>query len=565
MRPNQFASPMVSRSARNVNARENDSCFARLASFGKMGMIGDYKIQLNRYRASISRLGGFSRMERARTHQAKHTMDASSLSRSRTSAGRPTAEVPGARDVQVEGVSISRSQARRILYSLMVPAMIMPLTSSMSRVALPILRDEFLLPADVVAWVSTAFTLPFMILMPVYGRLSDSVGRRRLLLAGILIFSLGTGVTVFASDLAWLMLGRALQGFGVAGMTPLGMALISAIFDADERGEALGTWSTIGPFTAFVGPFLAGFLVDLWGWRAAFAPPLFIGLAALVVVYQFVPAGLSQIRPDFWRRFDWIGVGLFAAAVSGLLFYLSSRPITGAPPLQDWRLLLATGALGLAFVRWERVRSNPFVPLGLFRIRSFSGASLAAALRMFVMAGSGFLLPLFLVDIHHASASMVGILLMVNPGAMAIMVRLGGTIADRWGSRWPVLLGLTTQSVVMAFLGLGWGEASLGILAGLLAVHGLGVGLMLAALHQAAMVDVDEAYMGAAAGMYSMIRFAGAAMGTALAGVLLQQRLDSGVPVLTAYENVFLALVGVGILGMAASLLLPDKLTRMTR
>jgi len=132
-----------------------------------------------------------------------------------------------------------------ILYALMIPSTIMPLSSSMSRVALPVLRDSFAMSADVVAWTSSAFTLPYMILMPVYGRLSDGVGRRRLILAGIAIFSAGSAMAFFATNLTWLMIGRAVQGLGIAGIMPLGMAFIATIFREGERANALGTLGSI--------------------------------------------------------------------------------------------------------------------------------------------------------------------------------------------------------------------------------------------------------------------------------------------------------------------------------
>lgn len=197
---------------------------------------------------------------------------------------------------------LSPQMVRQILISLMFPSMIMPITSSMSKVALPVMRSQFQIPADTTAWINTAFTLPFMILMPVYGRLSDGVGKRRLILAGLLIFSAGTAITLASTNLAWLMVGRAVQGLGGAGMMPLAMAFLSAIFHAEERGKALGTWSTVGPTTAFIGPLVAGFLVEMGGWRTAYVLPLIAGLVAFVVVMRFVPGGLSRVRPRFWRQ-----------------------------------------------------------------------------------------------------------------------------------------------------------------------------------------------------------------------------------------------------------------------
>lgn len=441
-----------------------------------------------------------------------------------------------------------------ILYALMIPSSIMPLSSSMSRVALPVLRDTFAMSADVVAWTSSAFILPYMILMPVYGRLSDGVGRRRLILAGIAIFSVGSAMAFFATNLAWLMVGRAVQGFGIAGMMPLGMALVATIFREGERGKALGTWGQIGPLTAAIGPFFAGFLVDAWGWRAAFGPALLLGLLGLYAVRQWVPAGLSNVRPRFLRSFDWTGVLLLAATLTVGLFYLSSRPITGVEALQDWRLLGALVILLGAFIVWERRRPDPFVSLQLINYRTFRFASLCAAIRMFVMGGASFLIPLYLVDIHNFSAGYLGLVLTVNPGAMAVMVRFGGLAADRWGSRWPVLAGLSGQALAVFLLSLMSASTHIGVIIALLALQGLSVGTMLAALHQAAMSETSEEEMGTAAGVYSMFRFVGVAIGTALAGVLLQTGLERGLPVLEAYQQVFFLVSLAGLLGIFASL-----------
>lgn len=396
---------------------------------------------------------------------------------------------------------LSSDAAQRIVIALMFPSMLMPIASSMSRVALPIIRDDFGISADTTAWVSTSYTLPFMILMPVYGRLSDGVGRRRLLLAGMLIFVLGTAITVSTTNLGWLMLGRAIQGVGTAGITPLGMAIISSIFSADERGKALGTWSSIGPLAAAIAPPAAGLLADWGGWRLVFAPPLVLATIAILVVAKVVPAGLSNVQPKFWRRFDWTGVVLLAGAVTLFIFYLSSRPITGVEPLQDWRLLGMVVFLLVGFLWWEQRHKNPFVTLGIFRNRMFTVASCSAALRMITMAGGGFLVPLFLVDIYELSASRMGFMLVIMPGSMMLMVRFGGQMADRWGSRWPVMIGFIAQLTTMLLFSQVPASASLWVIGSFLTMQGLGVGLMLAALHRASIQDVTDEEMGMAAGL----------------------------------------------------------------
>jgi MFS family permease len=448
------------------------------------------------------------------------------------------------------------AQTRRILVGLIFPAMLMPLVSTMSRVALPMVRDHFALGADTTAWIDVAFTLPFMILMPVYGRLSDGLGPRRLILLGIAIFSVGTLIILTATGLGGILLGRAVQGIGLAGMMPLGMALVTAIFPPKERGRALGTWSTVGPTTGFLGPLAAGFMVAAWGWEGAYAPPLLFGLIAVIAVLKAVPA--RPATADFLRRFDWGGVGLLAVALSALVFFLSSRAATGVAPLRDWRLAAIAIVFLALFVWWERRRAEPFIHLSLLGYASFLRGSFCASLRMVVMGGIGILAPLYLVDIKGVRPAELGGLLMIGSGSMALVVRLAGALADRWSGRWFTVAGLLLQTASMLiFWRLPAASSMLWVVLAL-AVQGLGAGLMLATLHRSVMADVPQTRLGAAAGLYSMLRFLGAVTGTALGGVLLQGGLDTGMPQVQAYQQVFLIFAAFPVLGALLGLNLKD-------
>ena len=315
----------------------------------------------------------------------------------------------------------------QLLYAIMFPAIIMPLTGWMFGVSLPIIRDDLMVDPDVASWIATAFTLPFMILMPVYGRVSDGLGKRRLLIIGITVFTIGLLIATFSTNLAQLIIGRAVQGFGIAGMIPLSLALITEVFPPEERGKALGWWSTVGPVTGVVGPILAGFIVANWGWRSSFLPPILFAVLSIGVIYVMIPSSGRKIDLGFLRRFDWGGVGFLFAGMTFLLFYLSSRPITGVAPLRDWRLgLLTIGCFGL-FVFYERRRKDPFIRLNILNNRALVFASIGACLRMIGLSGGfGFLMPLYLADVLNLDTRLSGFFLMVNPAAMAFVVRIAG-------------------------------------------------------------------------------------------------------------------------------------------
>ena len=354
---------------------------------------------------------------------------------------------------------VSRQVARQIALALVFPTMLMPFMNSVFRVALPVIRDQFELEADVTAWVVTAFLLPFVILSTVYGRLSDGLGQRTLILAGSLLFVMGSVIALVAPGLGWLLVGRAIQGLGSGGMLPMAMALISQIFDPRQRGQVLGAWSTTGPTTAFVGPALTGILIERWGWRASIAPAVLLGTLSFASVWLYIPRGLGaetkspDERAAFLRGFDWLGMGLLAGFIAVFLFYLSSRPVTGVPALMDWRLLTGAVVLCAIFCWWEGRRSwwrerrrEPFLDLRLLERRQFTVASACASLRLFAMNGIGLLIPLYLADIRALSPALLGVMVTVSPGAMIVMVFLGGRISDRWGSRIPAVVGVGIQA-----------------------------------------------------------------------------------------------------------------------
>ncbi len=342
--------------------------------------------------------------------------------------------------------------SRRILIGLMVPMGMTVLNMSMFSVALPFIRDSFAIQPDLVAWLVTAYTLPFVMFMPLYGRLSDGLGKRRLFTIGITVFLVGTLTCLAATDLRVLILGRVIQGIGTAGVNPLCIAIISELFPDSQRGRALGTWSSTGPATSMIGPFLGGFLVDHWGWHTIFFLGLLAAVVAMYVVRGRVPALAPKPQPGFLRNFDWVGMALLSSAIFALVSYLSSRSLTGVPPLQDWRLLLLTGALFGGFVRWEQRHAHPLITLDVFRIASFSRASTAAAMRMFMMSSQSFLIPLYLIDIHGLSASAVGAMLTLHAGSLLVTVRFGGQLADSWSNRWPMITGFTIQALMMGYL-----------------------------------------------------------------------------------------------------------------
>jgi EmrB/QacA subfamily drug resistance transporter len=432
----------------------------------------------------------------------------------------------------------------------MVPLIMMILNIAMFGVALPTVRDNFGINADVVAWLITAFSLPYVIFMPIFGRLGDGLGKRRLLLIGISIFLVGTVITLTAAELPSLIMGRVVQGIGAASVDPLCLAIIAELFPAQQWGKSMSVWSSGAPAATMVGFVLSGLMVDYLGWRTIFVPVLLVGIMALIAVRGWVPMNPVRVESGFWRVLDWVGMILLSAAITLMVFYISSRPITGVAVLADWRLLFISLALFGTFIFWEKRQTLPFISMDIFAARNFSLASLEAATRMFVLSSLLFLAPLYLTDVRGLSPTLIGILVMLHAAALLLTVRTGGPLGDRWGDRRMVIISPAIQVGMMSLLALLPQTAPLGLIVFALVGNGFGAGLSLVPLNRFAMRRTRSAQRGMAAGLFSMIRFTGVVLGPAVGGVLLQARLDQSAVEIEAYQAIFWIIAGIALLGV---------------
>lgn len=439
---------------------------------------------------------------------------------------------------------------RGLLIGLMIPVGMTTLNMSMFGVALPAIRDSFGIAPDVVAWITTAYSLPFVVFMPLYGKLGDGLGKDKLFLGGIALFTVGSLLCFFADGLALLLVGRVLQGIGTAGINPLCLAIIADAFPADQQGRAMGTWSSMGPGASMLGPLLGGFAVDYLGWNYIFLMSIVAAVIAFYFVNRHIPSLDADRPPGFLREFDWLGVLLLGGFLISLTFYLSSRALTGVEPLRDWRLLAATLFCGGAFWLWERRVETPLVNLQLYAIKNFGTASFAAGMRMFVMGSMGFLKVLYLADIYAMEATGLGVFTTIYAGAILATTRLGGQLADGRYARRVLLIAFALQLLVLGGLATftlpAW--AAMALMLG----QGAGAGLALASLHRITMRYVPGEESGSAAGLYMTTRFAGSTLGAAIAGVALQQA-ELVMPQVQAYQLVFALVASFSLISLVSS------------
>lgn len=319
---------------------------------------------------------------------------------------------------------------------------------SIVQIALPVLQVDLAASFSALQWVVTVYTLFLGALVLVGGAYGDSLGRRKVFVAGIVLFTLASAGCGLAPGIGVLIAARAVQGVGAALMVPQSLAIIAAEFPEETRGRAIGTWAAASALTTALGPSLGGFLVDALSWRAAFLVNLPIGAAALALTLSRVPESRAA-RPS---PPDWPGGLLAAVGFGALTVGLVDLPTRGAG---DGLVLaaFAVAVLGLAGFLWrEAAAAEPMMPLGLFRDRVFAGVNALTVLLYGALSGVLFLVPYTLVGLHGYSAAEAGLAMLPMGLSIGLLSRAAGGLGDRIGNRIPMIAGSALVAVAMAAL-----------------------------------------------------------------------------------------------------------------
>jgi EmrB/QacA subfamily drug resistance transporter len=367
---------------------------------------------------------------------------------------------------------------------------------SVVTIALPVIQRELGAGLAALQWVVNGYVLFLGALLLVGGAAGDRFGRRRVFLAGTVVFAAASLGCAAAPGVGWLIAARVAQGIGAALMVPQSLAIISAAFPQDIRGRAIGTWAGAAALTTALGPAVGGFLIDSLGWRAAFW--LNLPLAALAVALAL--AHVPESRAPEAGPLDWAG-GLLAVLASGLVALgLTTLAGPDAPGWHAWALVLAGVLVAAGFLRVERAAVAPLMPPKLFASRAFTGANLLTLFLYGALAAVLFLLPFELIGRRGLGASQAGLVLLPVGLVIGVFARPVGGIADRLGVRGFLVGGSALVAVAGAWLALGLDGLGLGIVAPMLTLA-VGMTLVVAPLTTAVMNAAPDALAGAASGV----------------------------------------------------------------
>ena len=329
-------------------------------------------------------------------------------------------------------------QSRWILTATILASSMAFIDGTVVNVALPFLQKDLNATVIGVQWIVESYSLFLSALLLVGGSLGDRYGRRFIFTIGVVIFAVASAACGFAANIEQLIIARAIQGIGGALLVPGSLAIISASFDEDKRGKAIGTWSGFSAITTAIGPVLGGWLVEHFSWRAVFFLNLPLALAVVVIAIFRVPESKDE---EELGHLDWVGAITATLGLGGLVYGLIESPRLGfSNPLVIGTLMC--GVIALLIFLWNEAHSrNPMVPLGLFRSRNFAGANLLTLLLYAALGSLFFFLALNLIQVQRYSATAAGASLLPFVLIMFVLSRWSGGLVDRFGARLPLVIG----------------------------------------------------------------------------------------------------------------------------
>ena len=373
------------------------------------------------------------------------------------------------------------------------------------------------------SWTFSGFLLASTVTMPLWGRLADQYGRRRVYLVGLSLFLVGSALSGLSQTMAQLIAFRAIQGLGAGSLIIIGMTIIADLYGLERRAKMQGYFSGVWGVASLVGPVIGGVLTDAVSWRWVFYINLPFGLLAMAAIRWGLASERSERRAS---AFDYAGTAVFAAVISALLVGL----LEGGRGASWWRpsvlaLLGLSTVLLVVFVLIERRAAEPVVPLALFANPMVRAASVTGFLSGMAMFGAITFVPLFLQAVTGTSATEAGIVLVPFVIGWVVFSVLAARLVLRVGYRSIVFVGMLLLTAAFVLLA-GWNEGlTRGIAMRDISLAGVGMGLVFVPMLIAVQNAVPRSMLGSATSLTSFFRSIGGAVGVAVMGSVMAQRL----------------------------------------
>jgi EmrB/QacA subfamily drug resistance transporter len=391
------------------------------------------------------------------------------------------------------------------------------LNSTIVNVALPVMSQELKASLSTIQWVVSSYLLTTVILLLVWGKISDIYGKKFIFAAGTLVFALGSALCGLSQTLVMLTMARIIQAIGTSAMFSLSMAIVSSVFPFAERGKALGVVGTMVAIGNIAGSSLGGILVSTFGWPSIFFVNVPIGIVGSILAFIFIPEVVERQEN---KAFDIQGTVFFSLLIISLFIGLLFAQ-QGVLPVNYLVLVIVIAVVCLIiFVKTEIRAKNPLLNLELFREKEFSFGLIAAYCSFIVLNSTMLFIPFYLQDILKLSTFNSGLLLSVYPISMGIVAPISGWLSDRITYRPLTVMGMAVTAVAMIFLAMLSRKSSTMEVIVLMVVLGGGLAIFQSPNNARVMSSVPQNQLGIASGANALFRYIGLVSGSTFSMVI---------------------------------------------
>jgi EmrB/QacA subfamily drug resistance transporter len=398
------------------------------------------------------------------------------------------------------------------------------LDASITQLVLPALERDFSASVGQVSWVAVIFLLAVSVMLPIFGRLADMYGRKKLYVAGFVVFIVGSALCGFSSGIGWLIAARAFQAVGAAMLSANSVAIIVSVAGEKLRGKALGIQAAVQAIGLCAGPTVGGWIVDTLDWRWVFWVNVPIGLLGTALAWFIVPE-TSAGKPG--SRFDMLGALLLVLALGTLMLAINQVGSWGLTSPAVIGNAIAGIVLTAGLIGWERRAADSLIPLGLFKKWPFASGNLVSFFANVILFGLFFLMPFAFERVFGESALSAGLRLTTIPIALGLLAPISGALSDRIGNRLLCTCGMLIAflGLLLLYLQLDAETPNLLMITLSLVIVGIGEGAFFAPNNNAIMSSASVSEAGEAGSLMIVTRDIGTSVGIAMAASLLSWRL----------------------------------------
>jgi EmrB/QacA subfamily drug resistance transporter len=423
---------------------------------------------------------------------------------------------------------VERAQHKWLALALLATVQFMVILDiAIVNVALPSIQVDLGFSQENLQWVISAYALLFGGFLLLGGRLADILGRRRLFVAGLIVFT----VASLLSGLAWsdevLILTRAMQGLGAAIITPAALSILMTTFsEGRDRNTALGVWGAVGAFGAVAGVLLGGVLTDWLSWEWIFYINIPVGLAALALT----PLLLTESRDAHIKSFDVPGAVLVTSGLITLVYAITQASDYGWSSVETIGLFAAAGALLAAFIAWEARVSEPLMPFSIFRTKTVSAANIAGLILGTVTFSMFLMLTLYMQQVLGYSPMKTGVAYLAVAATAIVWSTIAAQLVTRVGVKPTIAAGMTLLTVgLLYFTQVSVGGTYAGDLLPGFLIIAAGLGFSFVPISIAALAGVQSSEAGLASGLFNTSQQIGGALGIAALSTIATTKTSDGV------------------------------------